>query len=117
MSYEIYWNLHRKKFSVRHGGRVIAHAESVNAFDATFVVRPGGQRRVRETGKKNVHAFVKTDLVEVLEAGAPPIIFRKTKVKYDPRVNDTFVDPDNNPVFHAGAVSLRIRNSHPEILV
>lgn len=114
--YEIYWNLHRKMFSVRLKGRVIEHAHSINAFDAVFAVRPAGQRRVRETGHKTVHAFVRCLGIEVLEPTAPPLIFRKNKVRYDPYVNDTFVCNDE-PIYMADAVSLRIRNKHPEILV
>ena len=114
--YEIYWTSHRKMFSIRHKGKVIDHAHSVNAFGAEFIVQPAGQRRVRETGHKTIHAFVRCREVETLEPGAPPLIFRKNKVRYDPKVNDTFVCADE-PIYAADAVSLRIHNRHPEILV
>ena len=114
--YEIYWNSHRKMFSVRQRGRVVGHAQSINAINATFVVRPAGQRRVRETGRKNVHAFVKCDEFEMLEPGAPPVMFLRQAVHYDPKINDTFVT-ERSPVSWADIVSLRIRNNHPEILV
>ncbi len=114
--FDIYWNSHRKMFSVRHKGRVVKHAHSVNAFDAIFVVQPAGQRKVRATGQKNIHAFVRCRDVEYLEPGAPPLIFRKSKVRYDPYVNDTFVLGDE-PIIHAESVSLRVRHEHPEILV
>ena len=114
--YEIYWNLHRKMFSIRHKGRVISHAHSVNAFDAKFVIQPAGQRRVRATGYKTVHAFVRCRDIETLEAGAPPVMFLKHRVHYDPKINDTFVCADE-PIYAADAVSLRIHNRHPELLV
>lgn len=114
--YEIYWNLHRKMFSIRHKGRVISHAHSVNAFDAKFVVQPAGQRRVRATGHKTIHAFVRCREIEILEAGAPPVMFLKHRVHYDPKINDTFVT-ERSPITWAHVVSLRIRNNHPEILV
>jgi hypothetical protein len=40
-------------------GLVTAHVTERYIKNPTFVVRPAGQRKVRETGRKNVHAFVK----------------------------------------------------------
>lgn len=114
--YEIYWNSHRKMFSIRENGRVVGHAASINAIDAKFVVRPAGQRKVRETGQKNIHAFVKCNEFELLEHGAPPVMFLKHRVNYDPKINDTF-ETERGPITWADVVSLRIRNNHPEILV
>lgn len=63
MRVEIYWNLHRKCFSVRVGGRVVAHADAfIMARSVAFVVQPAGNAKVRRTGKKNVHAFVRGEL-------------------------------------------------------
>lgn len=116
--FDIYWNSHRKMFSVRHKGRVVKHAHSVNAFDAVFVVQPAGQSKVRATGQKNIHAFVRCRGVEYLEPGAPPLMFRKHRVRYDPYVNDSFViAATGEEVIAAESVSLRIRNTYPEILV
>jgi len=55
----VYWNLHRKVWSVQDvkSGRVCDHLQHISLTDAKFVVRKGGQKRVREEGKKNVHAF------------------------------------------------------------
>ena len=55
----VYWNLHKKVWSVQDvkSSRVIAHRQFITIRDAKFVVRKGGQKRVREEGKKNVHAF------------------------------------------------------------
>ena len=54
-----YFNLHRKVWSVMNRGLVTAHVTERYIENPTFVVRPAGQRKVRETGRKNVHAFVK----------------------------------------------------------
>ena len=61
---EVYWNLHKRLFSVRalegeNKGRVIDHAYGVRLSDATFVSQPAGRERVRREGVKNVHAFVR----------------------------------------------------------
>jgi len=64
MRVEIYWNLHKKMYSVRDAktGRVVAHTYQSTIKDAEFVVRQSGNRKVRETGVKNVHAFVRGEL-------------------------------------------------------
>tara|TARA_Y100000593_G_scaffold80116_1_gene149419 strand:+ start:5260 stop:5727 length:468 start_codon:yes stop_codon:yes gene_type:complete len=54
----VYRNLHKKCVSVRQGGIVKCHAVNVVLKDCRFIVSEAGQRRVREEGKKNVHAFV-----------------------------------------------------------
>ena len=55
----VYWNLHKKVWSVQDGksGLVIDHRQHLTLERARFVVRKGGQKRVREEGRKNVHAF------------------------------------------------------------
>lgn len=116
MTYSIYWNSHRQMFSIKHEGKVVHHAHSVNAFDAKLVVQPAGQRRVRETGHKTVHAFVRAPYIEILEPTAPPMMFHKRKISYDPRVNDTFVMGEE-PIHQAESVSMRVRNKRPELLI
>lgn len=110
MTYEIYWNLHRRKFSIRQDGRVIGHVDSINAFETRLVVQPAGRERVRRTGKKNVHAFVRARYVEVLEPGAPHMMFARTRVTYNPYTHEQF-----EPIQMAEAVSLRARDGHAEI--
>ena len=55
---EVYFNLHKKVFSVRQGGRVLHHSPCVVIHNPRFVVQDGGRRRVLREGRKNVHAFV-----------------------------------------------------------
>jgi hypothetical protein len=67
MKVEIYWNLHRKLYSVRalegpRKGRVIGHAFRVLLDDVEFKVNEGGRLRVLREGRKNVHAFVRGKL-------------------------------------------------------
>ena len=54
----VYWNLHRKCWSIQNckSGLVRGYQSCVVLEDAKFVVRKGGQKRVRQEGKKNVHA-------------------------------------------------------------
>ena len=55
----VYWNLHKKTWSIQDckSGLVVDHKDKVVLEIAKFVVRKGGQDRVRKEGKKNVHAF------------------------------------------------------------
>lgn len=67
MRVAVYFNLHRKCYSVRaeegpQKGRVIAHASGVGLHFCTMSVGEAGNRKVRETGKKNVHAFIRGEL-------------------------------------------------------
>lgn len=59
----VYFNLHRKCFSIKalegdNKGRVIAHADKVYLSDATFKVSQAGRERVIREKRKNVHAGV-----------------------------------------------------------
>lgn len=70
---EVYWNLHKKCWSVRRaGGRVLYHASAVTLDDVTWVVQPAGRARVLREGKKNVHAFARGTLTRVTPIGDAP---------------------------------------------
>ena len=65
---EVYWNLHKKCWSIRHAhGKLIAdrpHRSYLEMEDVTWVVQQGGRERVLREGKKNVHAFARGTLIE-----------------------------------------------------
>lgn len=59
----VYYNLHKKVFSVRalegdRRGLVIAHVREIGLTDVTFKVSEAGRQRVLRERKKNVHAGV-----------------------------------------------------------
>lgn len=60
---DVYRNLHRKCWSVRHRGRVQSHCETVTLGDVTFRVSEAGRQRVLRERRKNVHAVVRGTLV------------------------------------------------------
>lgn len=69
----VYFNLHRKVWSVKalegeYKGLVVAHAETVTLKDATPKVSAVGRQRVLESQEKNVHAGIVGEVVEVGEA-------------------------------------------------
>src|SRR4051794_31587106 len=54
----VYFNLHRKNWSIMARHRVVGHADTLALDNATFRVREAGRLRVLATKRKNVHAFV-----------------------------------------------------------
>jgi len=111
----VYWNLHRKVWSVQDvkSGRVCDHLQHISLTDAKFVVRKGGQKRVREEGKKNVHAFA------VGTGGCEKGVATRydgRPVTYNPYKNDTFVFADTGePVTDVHVISVFTHNGKPEV--
>ena len=74
MRVQAYLNIHRKCWSVvalegEQKGRVISHTKYVSIKDARLVVQEGGRQRVLKEKKKNVHAFVRGQLVSLNPPG------------------------------------------------
>jgi hypothetical protein len=94
----VYFNLHRKCFSIKalegkNKGRVVAHRDDVLLFDATFKVSEAGRQRVLRERKKNVPAGVVgiwdetgTDLISI-----DRVTTIGTPITYNPYKYDTFV--------------------------
>lgn len=55
---QVYRNLHRKMYSVRQNGKVVAHGHSFCLLDPCYVVNSSGREKCRSTGERNVHAYV-----------------------------------------------------------
>ena len=63
-----YWNIHKGCYSIMNArtGRLIKdrpHREYLTILFPKFDVQAAGRRKVIETGRKNVHAFVTGELV------------------------------------------------------
>lgn len=63
MKVECYYNSHKKAVSIRKKGKVISHADGVLLKDPKFIVQEGGRKRVLREKKKNVHAYVRGELI------------------------------------------------------
>ena len=84
---EVYFNLHKKTWSVRQSGKVIGHTDYIQVKDPQFVVSQKGNERVRREKKKNVHAFVLGYATDSL-----PLFPQQQKfVSYNPYKNSSFV--------------------------
>ena len=122
MRVSVYYNLHRHTWSLRAEtgalrGRVIAHAEALRLDGVTCHVGPAGRARVRRTGQKHVHAFVRGRLTAI---SAPHLTARAREAElvlpvsdacllpaglacqavrfsYDPRIEDAFTTRGEDP--------------------
>jgi hypothetical protein len=83
-----YYNLHKKCFSVQDykTGLVIEHTDKLFVTNAMFVVRKSGNERVKQEGKKNVHAFVNG--IRQPKWITPHLSYQE--VKYNPHTMDYF---------------------------
>jgi len=99
----VYFNLHKKVWSVRalegvDCGRVIQHATELCLADCVFKVSEAGRQRVIRERCKNVHAGV----VGTLVAAAPADLNLSRRVTYDPYRFASFVDAeDHSPLTEA----------------
>ena len=91
MRVEVYYNLHKNVFSVRHKGKVIAWGNRVTIENPEYVVREKGRQKVLEEGRKNVHAFVRGTLSDIDIFNQECLSLPK-EVTYNPYKYDSFVD-------------------------
>jgi hypothetical protein len=60
-----YRNTHcknEKVYSIKQGGRVVAHTRQIMLKDCEFIINEAGRKKVLETGKKFVHAYIKGEI-------------------------------------------------------
>lgn len=102
----VYWNIHKKCYSVQHKGRVIMHCNSFLFLEnVTLKVSAKGNARVRSEGKKNVHAFVCGTFVP----GGVDVVGTERAITYNPYRYTTFVDKATEaPVYEAKAARLTV---------
>lgn len=93
----VYFNLHRKCFSIKalegkDKGRVVAHRDDVLLFDCTFKVSEAGRQRVLRERKKNVHAGVVGLWLDDEVNGTHDRVLRYgSAITYNPYKYDSFV--------------------------
>ena len=105
----VYYNLHKKTFSVQYKGRIILYADYVKLGNVEFKVREGGKEKVRQEMRKNVHAFVIGDLMDYCQypcENMPPETNDKV-ITYNPYKYDSFVKKDTEePIFNANEIDM-----------
>lgn len=113
MRVDVYFNLHKRVFSIRHRGKVIEHADCVVIRDPAFVVSEKGRQRVLKEKRKNVHACVRGKLVY---SGKPYKWLPQlpNKAHYNPYRTPTFRDCDtHDPVHQAEWARLLVTDTNP----
>jgi hypothetical protein len=106
----IYFNLHRRLFSVKamegeFKGRVVAHVDRALLSNATFKVSQAGRQRVLREKKKNVHAGVVGNWETVQHYTGRGL----TAITYNPYKYSSFVTRDEEkPVTSSPLVALSI---------
>lgn len=98
----VYFNLHKKLFSVKalegpNKGRVVAHAHDVFLQNVRFKVSEAGRLRVIREQRKNVHAGVVGDWSENLSVP----VSEGSRVTYNPYKYTSFVTSENAQPVHA----------------
>lgn len=91
---DVYFNLHRKVWSVRNRstGRVEHHWRCVAMLDVDFKVSAAGRARVLREGRKNVHAYARGYAVLGVELGPVDCSGWGVRVTYNPRKAPFFYD-------------------------
>lgn len=103
----VYWNLHRKCWSVRQAGRVIDHVNKLALTGCRFLVGQAGRKRVLETGRKNVHAGVSGFIADTSSRPDCP-----QRITYNPRRDKCFLAA-GLPVYSAEYCLLESQDNRP----
>jgi len=109
---KVYYNLHKKLFSVvalagPRKGRVIAHKQDLILTCVTFKVQESGRQRVLREKQKNVHAFVVGEWRDVCYYFPESYGIDTRQICYNPYKYDSFVLKDSEePVSSARVVWL-----------
>ena len=106
----VYRNLNRSGvvYSIRQKGLVVAHATHLTMDECEFIINRAGQLRARESGKRNVHAYVKgyiSDKGMITEEKSfelnDPL---PMKIKYNPYTHDNFIIGEVKVRFARGVI-------------
>lgn len=114
--YYIYFNFHKKCFSAKYRGKVIKHFHNAIVAVPEFRVSATGRERVRRERKKNVHAYIVSNYVNVQCPNFSASQNART-AKYNPYKNESFVDNAGNALYNAHEARLSIFNGKPVIEV
>ena len=109
---EVYFNLHKKTWSVRQSGKVIMHTNYIQVKDPQYVVSQKGNERVRREKKKNVHAFVRGYHMSELPLMPSQVRF----VSYNPYKNNSFVIRNtDDSICSSPYAALEVINQKPRV--
>lgn len=95
----VYWNRHRKMWSLRCSGRVWDHRTHLAMAHCHFHVNVKGLERIRNSGRRTVVAWIVGETYDDLPAG----VLKHIQVRFDPwaPVNHFFVPPAETKIEYA----------------
>ena len=104
----VYFNLHKKCWSVRQSGKIVDHTNQVLLRDCRYLVGQAGRKKVLKEKRKNVHAGVSGYLVDHV----PTVPEGSSELTYNPYKYETFVSKDDpcKPVEHSDYAFLECGN-------
>ena len=103
----VYFNLHKKVWSIRQDGKIVEHTKYIMLKDARFLVGQAGRKKVLREKRKNVHAGVSGYVV----GRVPNVPDFCTTVSYNPYENETFINYSNEkPILWAPYVVMDCKN-------
>lgn len=74
---DVYWHRGRRLWSVREGGRVVAHVEAIALRDVVLRASEAARLRCLRTGARDVHAMAAGTVIEAPRpAGAVRLRYR-----------------------------------------
>lgn len=139
MTYDIYFNPHKRLFSVRKDRHAMTHANYVVMEAPRFFVSEAGRQRVLREKSKNVHAAIRSEtldrasMVTDIETETLVRLWQHTvrltqhersehgrvvEVTYDPYKAGTFFDRNTGePVTEAIGLVAIVHNSKPHVFV
>ena len=118
MRVRVYFNLHKKMFSVvaltgHFRNKVIFHANKIMLKDAKFRVQLAGRKKVLSEKKKNVHAFVYGYISKENITND-----KLVSVTYNPYKYASFVLKDSKlPIYKSNFVIMNVENNVPFMFV
>ena len=112
----VYRNLHKDCWSVRQGGRIVAHVDKITLKNARFLVSQAGRNKVLREKRKNVHAGISGYPVDEQEMWNyhSKLDSHARKVLYNPYKYDHFVTEDEYPIIESYYVQLDINRDSCE---
>ena len=113
----VYFNLHKKVWSVRQKGTPVEHTKHIMLEDVSFLVGQAGRKKVLKEKRKNVHAFVVGLLTNPCQKFVTSYIVKQkySAIIYNPYMYQSFVRlDDKKSVKTARYVDMMIHNDYIE---
>ena len=116
----VYFNLHKKVWSIRQSGKVIKHTDFICLRDVKFRVSKKGRERVLKEQKKNVHAYASGYIISFGDAVPERAPKDARWITYNPYMNDTFVGVDrstarSSPVLESDTVVMGVKDGRTNV--